>query len=623
MFRWDPKPSVFVKGAQCPAHCGGQAAEAPCVVAKYDFAVENTVTCVLPSGAAGSNMDVTVAVGDKSADFFGLSYGGCNDGAATNPATGTCANCTAGTYSSPVEDACAPCAGGTWSGAGALVCTRCDEGKISSASRAACQPCAAGTYAQEGAQECSPCPLGTFSMSGAPHCKPCPETRGVECPGGVLTPQDNWWSPAVLSPDDASSAAFDEDTLLYLCQGKMCVANITDDGDGGGSISHGEYTPLNAYRCAPAHRGVLCSSCVGKHFMRKNACTACDGSGLSDTAVHMIAGLAATAVLVGVLLLLLRRNSKTMNRRLVLERKDLEARRKQIRKSISSGRSLVNVGGDGGDGGKEKAMSSKERLHSRVRLHIVLKIKTYAVEAAHGMVKAAQSGDIIGETGRIVLGFGQVMHHLYATLAYCILWPAAMQSVLSAAALIAFDPIEQLKMPCWMVNGMPYYVKLQLLVGAPLLISLACCVASFAVHMARSHYKHRRDLIKLQAAAAQRMIAEGPGANVAEHRERHRRQTQMHRSHYKVKMKASAHHGMLRCVSIVCLVMDVTYPSVTRTILQLFRCRELGTPSNSQLFLEADYARRDSAEHFSRLNAPLFTAMAWIFIPAYCFAAIP
>ena len=29
------------------------------------------------------------------------------------------------------------------------------------------------------------------------------------------------------------------------------------------------------------------------------------------------------------------------------------------------------------------------------------------------------------------------------------------------------------------------------------------------------------------------------------------------------------------------------------------------------------YARHDSAEDFSRLNALLFTAMAWIFIPAY------
>ena len=31
-------------------------------------------------------------------------------------------------------------------------------------------------------------------------------------------------------------------------------------------------------------------------------------------------------------------------------------------------------------------------------------------------------------------------------------------------------------------------------------------------------------------------------------------------------------------------------------------------------------ARHDSAEDFSRLDALLFTAMDWIFIPAYCFA---
>ena len=38
---------------------------------------------------------------------------------------------------------------------------------------------------------------------------------------------------------------------------------------------------------------------------------------------------------------------------------------------------------------------------------------------------------------------------------------------------------------------------------------------------------------------------------------------------------------------------------------------------------EKGHARHDyhdSAEHFSRLNALLFTGMDWIFIPAYCFA---
>ena len=34
----------------------------------------------------------------------------------------------------------------------------------------------------------------------------------------------------------------------------------------------------------------------------------------------------------------------------------------------------------------------------------------------------------------------------------------------------------------------------------------------------------------------------------------------------------------------------------------------------------AEEPRRDSAEDFCRLGALLFTATAWIFIPAYCFA---
>ena len=45
-----------------------------------------------------------------------------------------------------------------------------------------------------------------------------------------------------------------------------------------------------------------------------------------------------------------------------------------------------------------------------------LKVRTVAVDAAHGMVKACESGEFVGETGRIVIGFAQVTHHLYSTL---------------------------------------------------------------------------------------------------------------------------------------------------------------------------------------------------------------
>ena len=161
------------------------------------------------------------------------------------------------------------------------------------------------------------------------------------------------------------------------------------------------------------------------------------------------------------------------------------------------------------------------------------------------------------------------------------------------AALIAFDPIEQFKLPCMLVGGMPYYVKLQILCAAPLVLSVMFCVVSFVWHMVRSHYKHKRDLIKLQAAAALRRINEASGANVVARKKRNTGggsddDAETHASHYRINMRASAKRGMFRCISIVSLIMDICYPSVSRTILQIFRCRELGTPSSSQMFLEAD-----------------------------------
>mgnify|MGYP002039486777 CR=1 FL=1 len=48
--------------------------------------------------------------------------------------------------------------------------------------------------------------------------------------------------------------------------------------------------------------------------------------------------------------------------------------------------------------------------------------------------------------------------------------------------------------------------------------------------------------------------------------------------------------------------------------------RALEDPNLLRQSMRAMRARQDSAENFSRLDALLFTATAWIFIPAYCFA---
>ena len=159
------------------------------------------------------------------------------------------------------------------------------------------------------------------------------------------------------------------------------------------------------------------------------------------------------------------------------------------------------------------------------------------------------------------------------------------------------------------VGGMPYYRKLQLLVGAPLVLSFVFCAISFVWHMVRSHYQHKRDLIKLQAASALRRINEASGANVVARKNHDDGNSQVHASHYKIKMRASAKRGMFRCISIVALVMDVCYPSVSRCVLQLFRCRELGTPSSSRLYLEADYNTPVNVSQITCVNLLHCTAM--------------
>ena len=55
---------------------------------------------------------------------------------------------------------------------------------------------------------------------------------------------------------------------------------------------------------------------------------------------------------------------------------------------------------------------------------------------------------------------------------------------------------------------------------------------------------------------------------------------------YRERMRGSVSHGLETCVSLVALVMDLAYPVVSRTVLQILRCRELGTAG---FFLEAEH----------------------------------
>ena len=78
------------------------------------------------------------------------------------------------------------------------------------------------------------------------------------------------------------------------------------------------------------------------------------------------------------------------------------------------------------------------------------------------------------------------------------------------------------------------------------------------------------------------------------------------------------------------LWMDIAqvFLSVVACVFYVWQTYELDWKANRPGMYKVDtaitfafiFARRDSAEDFSRLNALLFTAMAWILIPAHCFA---
>ena len=54
---------------------------------------------------------------------------------------------------------------------------------------------------------------------------------------------------------------------------------------------------------------------------------------------------------------------------------------------------------------------------------------------------------------------------------------------------------------------------------------------------------------------------------------------------FRAQLKEKRTHGLQRLIGLICLATDMLYPSVTRTIFQIFRCRELGI---SGWWLEAD-----------------------------------
>ena len=428
VYAWDPKPVISVLGATCPEHCGGQAGTAACTLLSYDWAGTKRAECQLPAGAAGSSLDVVVSVGDKEDDWLGrLTYKGCLVGQAPDPEAGdACTACLAGKYSDKGV-ACAPCEDGHFSKAGATACVACGAGTFMSPAAAdpsVCAACVAGKYSGVGASDCNECLEGTYSRAGEAKCTLCPETEGVRCTRGILTPQDDFWSPDVLLDEPATAFAFG--TELFRCTKKnTCFANDVQARNGTGGDDE-DVRPATAFRCQDHHQSVLCLRCEAGYFMRNDQCTACTNSGLSATATTLIVMTGVTCVTVAFLLFVLRKNAQRVNRRLLLERSELEDRRSALAERTARAREelarLTGIHTEGDSPRRRKkslmrvsvsasSMMSAKGLNHKLQ-HAVVKMRMLSVDAAQQMVKAAEGGDVVGETPRIVIGFGQVMHHL-------------------------------------------------------------------------------------------------------------------------------------------------------------------------------------------------------------------
>ena len=158
-----------------------------------------------------------------------------------------------------------------------------------------------------------------------------------------------------------------------------------------------------------------------------------------------------------------------------------------------------------------------------------------------------------------------MMHHLYSSLDYCLLWPREMQALLSIAAILAFDPVSELRLPCLVdKTSWNYYTKLQFLVVLPAVAAAMLSALSFGVNMAKAHRRYRASGLEGDAYAA--------------------------------AMRTAAGHGLQSCACIVCMVADFVYPVCSRTVMQIWRCRKLG---DAGYFLEA---RSPPPQYFAELR---------------------
>ena len=141
----------------------------------------------------------------------------------------------------------------------------------------------------------------------------------------------------------------------------------------------------------------------------------------------------------------------------------------------------------------------------------------------------------------------------YATLNYCLKWPAAMDSVLAAFDFLAMDVVSETKLPCE-IKGFNYYTRVKFAVFSPMVLMALAAVGGIAWrwHLRRQRRKTRKGGRRSHDASTGKLIKD----------------------------------GLWTAAPFALFILDLIWPAVTRALLQYFSCRDLGSVG---FWLEADY----------------------------------
>ena len=171
-----------------------------------------------------------------------------------------------------------------------------------------------------------------------------------------------------------------------------------------------------------------------------------------------------------------------------------------------------------------------------------------------------------------------MLHHLYGSLAICLRWPAALQVLLNAAAVLAIDVTEEMRLPCFVAKW-SFFTKMQLVAVLPLALTVAAWppywYMTWTAHKKKLHAKlmqrHRNTAADADAAAAAARAATALAAS-------------------KRAAGSGLGIGAMTLLSVLLNILDLVWPTCTRVLLSFWRCRDIDTSQDGELvYLEVDF----------------------------------